>query len=286
VETNGLIGIGLLGSALAERLIGAKLPLAGYDVDPAGGARLRGLGGRSLESALAVARACRRILLSLPTSAIARAVVEEIEPALQPGAIIIDTTTGDPHEMVAMGARLSKRGVGYVDATVGGSSRQVRAGEAIIMAGGNPDVLAQCADILEACSAQVFKVGPCGAGALMKLVFNLVLGLHRAVLAEGLTFAEACGIRAEDALAVLRAGPAFSRVMDIKGAKMLTGDFTPEARLSQHLKDVRLILATAKESGAQVPLSELHCRVLDELEREGLGGLDNSAVIKAFQKRE
>ena len=88
-----------------------------------------------------MAPACRRILLSLPTSAIARAVVEEIEPALQPGAIIIDTTTGDPHEMVAMGARLSQRGVGYVDATVGGSSRQVSAGEAIIMAGGNPDML-------------------------------------------------------------------------------------------------------------------------------------------------
>ena len=106
------------------------------------------------------------------------------------------------------------------------------------------------------------------------------------MLAEGLTFAESCGIRAEDALAVLRSGSTFSRVMDIKGAKMLTSDFTPEGRLSQHLKDVRLILATAKESGAQVPFSELHCGLLDELEREGLGGLDNSAVIKAFQKRE
>ena len=193
VETNGLIGIGLLGSALAERLIGAKLPLVGYDVDPAGGARLTALGGRSLDSAQAVARACRRVLLSLPNSTIARAVVAEIEPVLQPGAIIIDTTTGDPHEMVALGERLSQRGVGYVDATVGGSSRQARTGEAIIMAGGNPDVLAQCADIFEACSAQVFKVGPCGTGAFMKLVFNLVLGFIAPCWPKGSRLQKAAG---------------------------------------------------------------------------------------------
>jgi 2-hydroxy-3-oxopropionate reductase len=77
----------------------------------------------------------------------------------------------------------------------------------------------------------------------MKLVVNLVLGLNRAVLAEGLAFSRACGFDPNDALRILAAGPAYSRAMDMKGRKMLDEEFSPQARLSQHLKDVRLILA-------------------------------------------
>jgi len=85
------------------------------------------------------------------------------------------------------------------------------------------------------------------------------------------------------ALEVLKAGAAYSKVMDIKGGKMLSGDFTPEARLSQHLKDVRLILAAAGQCGAKVPLSEIHRALLEQAEAAGFGALDNSAVIKAFE---
>jgi 3-hydroxyisobutyrate dehydrogenase-like beta-hydroxyacid dehydrogenase len=117
----------------------------------------------------------------------------------------------------------------------------------------------------------------------MKLVFNLVLGLHRAVLAEALSFAGSYGIDPAAALEVLKAGAAYSKVMDIKGGKMLSGDFTPEARLSQHLKDVRLIVAAAERCGAMVPLSEIHRELLERAEAAGFGAMDNSAVIKAFE---
>jgi 3-hydroxyisobutyrate dehydrogenase-like beta-hydroxyacid dehydrogenase len=133
------------------------------------------------------------------------------------------------------------------------------------------------------CARQWFHVGPWGSGARTKLVVNLVLGLNRAALAEGLAFARACGLDLPAVLDVLRSGAAYSRAMDTKGRKMIEGDFAPEARLAQHLKDVRLILDAGRRSGATLPLSELHERLLAGQTDRGLGDLDNSAVIRAFE---
>ena len=117
----------------------------------------------------------------------------------------------------------------------------------------------------------------------MKLVVNLVLGLNRAVIAEGLCFAERFGVDPRKALEVLQASPAYSRVMDTKATKMLDGDFTLQARLAQHSKDIRLILNAGKQFGAKLPLSNLHEMLLNNLIQEGYGDLDNSAIVKAFQ---
>ena len=117
----------------------------------------------------------------------------------------------------------------------------------------------------------------------MKLVTNLVLGLNRAALAEGLAFAESLGLDASRALTVLGESMAYSRVMDTKGAKMVQGNFTPQAKLSQHLKDVRLILEAAGGAGAELPLSQAHRLLLEAAEAAGLGELDNSAIIRAIK---
>jgi 3-hydroxyisobutyrate dehydrogenase-like beta-hydroxyacid dehydrogenase len=132
-------------------------------------------------------------------------------------------------------------------------------------------------------AGRIFYMGACGAGARMKLVANLALGLHRAVLAETLAFARASDISPEDALEVLKAGAAYSRVMDDKGKKMLDHDFTVEARLSQHLKDVRLILAAANAKKAKTPLSQVHRQLLERLEAAGYGDVDNSAIVMAYE---
>jgi 3-hydroxyisobutyrate dehydrogenase-like beta-hydroxyacid dehydrogenase len=257
---------------MAARLEAAGFTVLGYDIDPA-----KRMGADSADE---VARACRRILISLPTSDIAERVLAALP--LAPGAVVIDTTTGEPETMAAMGAGLAAAGVDYLDATIGGSSRVVRNGEAIVMAGGRREAFDACTDLFRCFAARIFYLGPCGAGARMKLVVNLVLGLNRAVLAEGLSFARACGVDPAEALEVLKAGPAHSRAMDAKGEKMLAGDFTVEARLSQHLKDVRLILAAGAAHGACTPLSEAHRALLERAEAAGYGDADNSAVIKAF----
>ena len=182
-----------------------------------------------------------------------------------------------------MGQHVLARGGRYLDATIAGSSTQVRAGEVILMVGGDSNDVATCDELFLAFASRIFHVGTVGAGARMKLVVNLVLGLNRAVLAEGLCFAERFGVDPRQALEVLRAGPAFSRVMETKANKMLDEDFTPQARLAQHWKDVRLILSAGEQFGAKLPLSTLHEALLSKLIQSGFGDLDNSAIVKAFQ---
>lgn len=279
----GIIGLGLVGTAIAQRLLGRRASVVGFDLADLRREGLELAGGRAVDSALAVAAECDLVVLSLPNSDIVSGVLDELEPALRSGMTIVDTTTGDPLAAEAAGARLDKFGVRYLDATIVGSSAQVSDGQVVVMVGGEAAALDAARDVLEAFASQIFHVGPWGAGSRMKLVVNLVLGLHRAVLAEGLTLARALGIDPQRALDVLRASAAYSRVMDTKGPKMLAEDFTPQARLAQHLKDVKLMLAAAERTGTELPLSLLHRELLERVVAAGDGELDNSAIIRAFR---
>jgi 3-hydroxyisobutyrate dehydrogenase-like beta-hydroxyacid dehydrogenase len=158
----------------------------------------------------------------------------------------------------------------------------MRAREAIMLVGAANGAFQDNYDLMNILSARAFHVGPVGSGARMKLVVNLVIGLHRAVLAEGLSLAHAFGFDLSNTLDILMSSAAYSRMMDTKGQKMIQHDFTPQARLSQHLKDVGLLLASGHEHGANLPLSEVHHEILSALQDAGFGHLDNSAVIKAF----
>ena len=279
----GIIGLGLVGTAIAQRLLRRGTSVIGFDLADLRREGLELAGGCAVDSALAVAAECDLVVLSLPNSDIVSGVLDELEPALRSGMTIVDTTTGDPLAAEAAGARLDKFGVRYLDATIVGSSAQVSDGQVVVMVGGEAAALDAARDVLEAFASQIFHVGPWGAGSRMKLVVNLVLGLHRAVLAEGLTLARALGIDPQRALDVLRASAAYSRVMDTKGPKMLAEDFTPQARLAQHLKDVKLMLAAAERTGTELPLSLLHRELLERVVAAGEGELDNSAIIRAFR---
>ena len=265
-----IIGVGLLGTAIAERLLNAGFHVLGFDIDESRRAVLTQLGGEPVHDLHDCAQRCDAIVLCLPDSSVTATVLPQTGTAL-----IIDTTTGSPEEMASFG-----RNRRYLDATIAGSSRQVSNGEAIMMIGGEDESVQAAADILDAIAPVRFHVGPCGAGARMKLIVNLVLGLNRAVLAEGLAFAETCGVDAELALAVLKASPAYSRAMDVKGGKMIARDYTPEARLRQHHKDVRLML----NSGATLPLTRVHDQLLEEAEQAGYADADNSAIIEILRK--
>ncbi|MBL9200185.1 MAG: NAD(P)-dependent oxidoreductase [Opitutaceae bacterium] len=278
----GLIGIGLLGSVLAERLLAGGFPVLGHDVDSARLEAFRRAGGAAAADAGDVFRRCDRVLLSLPSHSEVAALLCAHGAALRPGQAFLDTTTGDPDTGEAIARDLAARGVTYLDATISGSSAQVRAGTAVVMVGGDRAAFDACADIFTRLGCETFHTGPAGSGAKMKLATNIVLGLNRAALAEGLAFARGVGLDAAQALAIMRAGPPYSRIMDGKGSKMLTGDFKPEARLSQHLKDVRLILEQGRAAGLPMTLSAAHGQVLEAAEAAGLGQLDNSALIRVL----
>lgn len=278
----GQIGLGLLGAAIATRLRARGLRVVGFDVDPR---RLRELAATGVEaagSAEEVALRATHVVLCLPTSDVVADVLERVEPRLAGGHVVIDTTTGRPEAMADFGGRLAARGVHYVDACVLGSSSQARAGEAVLAVGGTAAAFAAARDVCAALSDRVVHLGPAGSGARFKLVHNLVLGLHRAVLAEALVFAERTGLEPAGVLAFLRDTPAASAVMATKGEKMLHRDFTPQATVAQHLKDVRLMLEAARAAGLELPLSATHARLLEEVVAAGLGTADNAAIITAF----
>ena len=265
----GIIGLGLMGQAFAIKLREAGFEVLGYDSDPS-----RCLGATGPEE---IVHRCERILLSLPNSEVVKQVLKSLP--LRAGQIILDTSTGDPADAVRFGAELRERGVMYLDATISGSSAQVLRREVTVMVGGDEEAYQRCTDIFASFARETIHTGDCGTGAKMKLVTNLVLGLNRAALAEGLVFAKEIGVSPEKALEALTCSMAYSRIMDTKGAKMVAGDFSLQARLSQHLKDVRLILAA---SGKKLPLSEAHRELLEKAEALGLGDLDNSAILRAY----
>jgi 3-hydroxyisobutyrate dehydrogenase-like beta-hydroxyacid dehydrogenase len=273
-----------MGSALAERLIHGRRRVVGYDIRPSRCQLLAEVGGEPVADAASVAAQCGRVLLSLPDSGIVEQVLGQMGDRLRPGQVIIDTGTGEPGRAAALGERLGRAGVAYLDATVSGSSAQVRTRDVTVMVGGSESAFESCRDVFDLFARRSFHVGGCGSGSIMKLVTNLVLGLNRAALAEGLSFAKGLGLDPAQTLDVLRESMAYSRIMDTKGEMMVNGQFEAQAKLSQHLKDVRLILAAGNGSGVRLPLSRTHRELLEAAEAAGWGQLDNSAIIRVFER--
>jgi 3-hydroxyisobutyrate dehydrogenase-like beta-hydroxyacid dehydrogenase len=224
------------------------------------------------------------VIVSLYSSDVVAAVIDQFAAALSTGQTIVDTTTGEPTDAERLSQRLAEKGVRYLDAPISGSSEQTRRGEATVMVGGDKQDFESCHDLWPILGGRVFHCGPCGAAAKVKLVTNLVLGLNRAALAEGLVFAESLGINPWAALEVLIGSAAYSKAMDIKGRKMISRDYQVQARLAQHFKDVRLILDSANAANLALPLTNTHATLLAEAEAAGFGDADNCAVIEAYRK--
>ncbi len=207
----GMIGLGLLGGAIARRLLQLGYEVIGYDLDAERRTALSADGVVMASNASDAVDVCEKIILSLPTTEIVAEVIAEISDALCQGQFVIDTTTGEPEAIVAVATELAQRGVHYLDATVAGSSSQAQSGDVLMLVGARGEDFAACQSLLLQLARQVHHIGPPGAGAKLKLVHNLILGLNRAVLAEGLSFARSLGLDAERTLEVLRQCRLFPR---------------------------------------------------------------------------
>ena len=276
----GVIGLGLMGTAFVERLIDANYAVYVFNRTQEKADPLVARGAHWSDNPFVE---CDRVIVSLYTTDIVVEVLQHFKAGMRAGQIIVDTTTGEPEQTAQLGAELAAIGVRYLDAPFSGSSEQTRRGEATAIVGGPPEVFKACRDLFQCCAAKAIYAGACGNGSRMKLVSNLVLGLNRAALAEGLVFAESLGISSDAALEVLMTSMAYSKIMDTKGRKMVEGDYRVQARLSQHLKDIRLILAAAQAKGQALPLTATHALLLEAAESAGFGDADNSAVIEALR---
>jgi len=285
-EVIALVGMGLLGSALAENLIKAGYTVRGYDTAPDRMSEHAGRGGVLARSPADAARGASVVMTCLMTADIVRDVLVGPDGALEaapPGLVVIDNSTIHPDASAALAGELAQRGIAMLDAPIGGSSGQARRREAPVVVGGDPGIFMRCRAILDAIAQRVHHVGPNGAGARTKLVINLVLGLNRLALAEGLLFGLRQGLDGKTLLSVLKDSAAYSRAMDIKGERMLEGNFEPEGRLAQHLKDVELMLEVGHAAGAPLLATALHRQLLIAGVAAGFGERDNSSIIAVLR---
>ena len=286
-ETIGLIGIGLVGTALAESLLAAGYGVVGFARSEASREKLVRLGGRAAAAPAAVAAEASRVILSLPDSDVVDQIVSAPGGLLAAGSglrLVLDTTTGEPERTEALAARCAARGVLFADAPISGSSEQIRRRQGVVLVGGERAAYDACLDLIRAVADRHYYLGGPGSGSRAKLASNLILGLNRLALAEGLVFAERLGLDLPAFLEMLKTTPAYSCAMDVKGEKMLRGDFAPQSKVAQHHKDLRIMLECAAKAGQELPLAALHKEILEQAMAAGEGDLDTSVVLQGLRR--
>lgn len=283
-STVGLFGLGLMGIALTRRLIPAGFSVIGADVDPAKAADFAKLGGAS--AITADVAACDVVVLAVFNTDQVEDVVENaLAPTAGAGKIVLCTSTCDPDRIASLADRVTAKGIRFLETPVSGTSAQVARGEGVGLIGGDPATADAAKPVLDALFPRRFHIGKAGDGGRAKLAINLILGLNRLALAEGLTFAERQGLDLRSFLEVARASAAYSQCMDTKGRKMIERDFKAEGWVRQSLKDFHLMRDLAAGAGQTLPALAVNVDVLEACVAHGEGDYDNCAVIEEIRRR-
>ncbi len=282
----GIIGLGLMGTALSGRLIDADVPLIGFDIEPARCEKLKATGGTVATSVRELAGRSRTIIVAVFSGDQVEALFGEFENAAGPARpTVICTTTCGPDEMIRLARRAAGARIPFVEAPISGTSAELRDGTATALVAGETSAIESVGTLLDILCPRRVRVGPVGDASRTKLAINLILQNNRAALAEGIAFAERLGLDGRSFLAAARASAAYSRVMGTKGEKMLTRDFRPQSHISQTLKDAEMILEEAGRLGLLLPMTTTQAELLRAaIALEGPDS-DSAAVIEAIRQR-
>jgi len=275
----GMIGLGLMGTALAARLIEAGVPVIGFDIDPA---RCKTFAGETAVSAAEVMAHCRTMVVAVFDAKQVEAVLRDVRGAGL-AQIIICVTTAAPHEITDIARRAAALRLHFVEAPISGTSAEVRDGTAMALTSGRTEAVDAAKPILDVLCPRQTYVGKIGDAARTKLAINLILQNNRAVLAEGIAFAESMGLDAAAFLATARESAAYSRVMDTKGEKMLVREFAAQSHISQTLKDAELILEAGRLHKQHLPISLVQTALLRAAITLAGPDADSAAVIEAIR---
>ncbi len=287
-EKIGLVGVGLMGSAMSEQLIGAGYEVQGYDIDTKRLNDLEERGGKAASSPGEAASGARLVILSLMTSDIIRGVLfgkDGVAETGQGDLLVIDTSTSRPEDSIQNAKDLQTHGISFVDASLSGSSPMIRQKKTVAMVGGERADFERVKPVLETIARAVYHLGPHGAGARTKLIVNLILGLNRLAMAEGLVLGMKSGMDMEMLLAVLKDSFAYSRAMDNRGERMIKADYDdPMSRLRQHHKDVGLMLEQGNKLGSPMLLTSVLKQILVMAEENGQGDWDTCSSIEVLRR--
>lgn len=287
----GVIGCGLMGSACARRLMQADFEVLAHDVDETKLVALAAAGAQRVSTLKQMVEACDTLVIAVFNTDQVEEVIEGAGGVLDviknaPEArLLICVSTCDPDRLAALAARVAPRGARFLEAPISGTSRQVAEGAGVGLVGGERAVMEQAAAALDAICPHRYYLGNTGNGSRAKLAVNLVLGLNRAALAEGLVFAERLGLDRAAFLEVARGSAAYSQAMDVKGALMARREYrNPQSRVDQSLKDFRLMLDQARAAGQELPFASVYARMLEDCMQHGEGEWDNAAIAEAIAR--
>ena len=282
----GLIGLGLLGHAVAARLIAGAYDVVGYDVARERMAAFAALGGRAAPSAVAVAGEADAVCVVLPSLATVEGVILGADGLVahgRKGQTILQMSTISPALTRKLARVVEGHGLGFLDTPVSGTSVMVAEGQGVIFVGGERALFERWREVLEAVLPRPVYVGPAGQAMVLKLVANLLVGLHSAAAAEAITMARKAGLDLDLTLDALANGAAGSRMLEVRGPLIAKGEFPPQMKLELFVKDLHLIQDAAREVGAPLPLTDVAERLYARAQAAGHGPKDLAVVATALQ---
>ncbi len=271
-----------MGSGMARSLLRAGLVTYGFDVEPARVDALVGCGGRQGDAALDVLVV---VVVNAVQTEAALFGADGFADRLEPGAVVVACATVAPDVARAFEARLAERGVLYLDAPISGGSVRAAEGTLAIMASGTPAAFVAAEPALDAMATSVFRLGDAaGPASAMKMVNQLLAGVHIAAAAEAITFGLKHGVDAATTIEVISQCAGTSWMFENRGPHIRDGDYTPRSAVDIFVKDLGIVCDMAREARFSAPLAAIAWQQFLAASGAGLGGEDDAAVAKIYAR--
>jgi putative dehydrogenase len=282
----GLIGLGAMGLGMAGSLRRAGEQVHVYDVRPEAGKAFAAEGGVACASPAEVAAQCE-VVVSVVVNA---AQTEQVlfgpggaADAMQRGSLFVMCSTVDPNWSMALEERLAAKGLLYLDAPISGGAAKAASGQMTMMTAGRPEAYAKAGKLLEAMAAKVYRLGDrAGNGSKVKIINQLLAGVHIAAAAEAMALGLREGVDADALYEVITNSAGNSWMFENRMAHVLKGDYTPLSAVDIFVKDLGLVLDTARATKFPLPLASTAHQMFMQASSAGHGREDDAAVIKVF----
>jgi putative dehydrogenase len=282
----GVIGLGAMGGGMARSLRRAGHAVHVFDVRAEAAQAFASEGGTAHASAAALAARCD-VVVSVVVNA---AQTEDllfgaggVANALRPGSAFVMCSTVDPGWSAALEGRLAERGLLYLDAPISGGAAKAAAGQITMMTAGRPEAYERCGALLDAMAAKVYRLGDrAGAGSKVKVINQLLAGVHIAAAAEAMALGLREGVDAAALYEVITHSAGNSWMFENRMAHVLAGDYTPLSAVDIFVKDLGIVLDLARASKFPLPLSSTAHQMFMQASTAGFAKEDDSAVIKIF----
>jgi len=280
-----MIGLGIMGSAMAANLIRAKYRVVGYDVLEARRRAHRRAGGLAARDCGDVGRQAGIVICSLPSSDALRQAAAALAESARPKLIVIETSTLPLAIKEEARGVLAARGAILLDCPLSGTGSQARVRDLVVLASGDRRAYRRVGPVLDALARARVYVGEFGAGSRMKYVANLLVAIHNVAAAEALVLAMKAGIDPTLAFKVLSAGAGSSRMLEVRGPMMVAGEYSRALmKLGVWQKDMRIIADFAREAGCPTPLFETTAPLYTAAIATGRQDEDTGAVCAVLEE--